>query len=195
MPWEGIFESTGNITKEGLKPQKHYSSAIWDDEVETKTYTYNTDGTFAGLTIEGTNKQPEKKDIDAALADYTSDILTSTLSALQDGDCSHTDEIFDGKRRFKIKYTHIEDTALTQSNYNVFEGEAGVCEVEIEPLAGAWHKKPRGWLSIQEQGRQKGELPRFWYAKLGEKGPVMPVKLVVHTKYGTLTMNLEKISE
>jgi hypothetical protein len=61
------------------------------------------------------------------------------------------------------------------------------------PDGGKWYQKPRGWLSIQEQGRQKGSLPTVWMAKVNKTGPALPVKIRVVTDYGTLFMHLTKI--
>lgn len=200
VPWEGVFESQGLRTNTGFKTIKHYSSTVWRDEVETKTYSYNQDGSFAGLTIEGSAKAKEVKQIESVLADHTTDILSATLSAINAQNCRLETDIFDGKRRFKTRYTKIKEGYLNSSNYNSYEGDAQLCEVEIEPISGKWHEKPRGWLSIQEQGRQKGALPSFWYASLIDAQEetqailALPVKVIVHTKYGMLTMNLENIS-
>ena len=49
---------------------------------------------------------------------------------------------------------------------------------------------PRGWLSIQEQGRSKGSLPTIWLAKIDKDGPAVPVKLRLKTDYGTLFSHL-----
>jgi hypothetical protein len=61
--------------------------------------------------------------------------------------------------------------------------------VEIEPISGEWAKKPRGWLSIQEQGRERGTMPTVWLGKFDEDGPAVPVKILVKTAYGALVMH------
>ncbi len=58
------------------------------------------------------------------------------------------------------------------------------------PLAGKWHAKPRGWLSIQEQGRKLGALPTVWLANMEHGAPAVPVRLRVVTDYGTLYMHV-----
>ncbi len=58
---------------------------------------------------------------------------------------------------------------LKATKYNVYEGPAEKCTVEVAPAGGKWHEKPRGWLSIQEQGRQHGQLPTVWFARMEGK--------------------------
>ena len=81
---------------------------------------------------------------------------------------------------------------MKSSGYNLYEGSAEKCTVEVRPVAGRWHEKPRGWMSIQEQGREKGMLPTVWMAKMNENGPAVPVTVRVKTDYGTLFMHLVK---
>ena len=62
--------------------------------------------------------------------------------------------------------------------------------VEVKPIAGRWYEKPRGWLSIQEQGRKLGTMPTVWFAQLKETATVVPVRVRVKTEYGTLFMHM-----
>jgi len=81
------------------------------------------------------------------------------------GKCEGTSLVFDGKRSFEQKFVHEENVELTASKYNIYEGPAAKCTVEVVPKKGKWHSKPRGWLSIQEQGREKGTMPTVWLAE------------------------------
>ena len=69
-------------------------------------------------------------------------------------------------------------------------GPAVACTVEVKPIAGKWHEKPRGWMSIQEQGREKGTMPTVWFAQMAAGEPAVPVKIRVKTEYGALFMHL-----
>ena len=108
------------------------------------------------------------------------------------GKCEGTEEIFDGKRRFKLNFHHKGYVMLEKTRYNAYEGPAVECMVEVEPVAGAWYKKPRGWLSIQEQGRSLGTMPTVWMAQVVENAVVVPVRVRVKTTYGTLFMHMTK---
>ena len=104
--------------------------------------------------------------------------------------CENKSEIFDGKRRFQMSFNHQDNVGLDSSKYNIFKGQAAECIIEVKPGEGAWHKKPRGWLSIQEQGREKGTMPTLWVGQPESSDIAIPVKIRVKTDYGTLFMHL-----
>ena len=194
-PWEGSFESYGwaeNYTN--LKPELHKSTAIWRDEKEIKEYKYTKDGGFKELVITDHDKPAEKREVSGELTDGTTDALTATLLTLQavaeGAECESSNEVFDGKRRYNLVFKHEGYKELKASRYNIFEGQAAECTVEVVPVAGDWHKKPRGWMSIQEQGRERGTIPTVWMAQLEKNGPAVPVKIRVKTEFGTLFMHL-----
>jgi len=195
VPWSGTFETNGWRLQDGTeRPELHKSTAIWDGEEDLKEYNYGKDGSFKSLKVieAGKDETPEK--LEDGLVQGTTDALTATLKVMEavgaDGKCEGEDEVFDGKRRFKMVFRHVADDLLTPTEYNVYEGKAARCEVEVIPMTGEWHQKPRGWASIQEQGREKGSLPTFWLAKIDDEGPAVPVKMRVKTEYGTLFMHL-----
>lgn len=194
-PWDGTFESHGWVlNKNDLRPRQHKSVAIWRGEKEIKDYAYTKDRRFKGLSIKDHDKPAYKKEVDAALTQGTTDVLTATLLVMQDVadgmPCEGASEVFDGKRRFELVFRDQGAESLNASRYNIYEGPARKCSVEVVPVAGDWHKKPRGWMSIQEQGRKRGTIPTVWVASLTEGQPAVPVKIRVKTAFGTLFMHL-----
>lgn len=198
IPWTGTFESHGWVEENhNYKPQQHKSVGIWKQEKEVKDYQYNRDGTFASLTITDHDKSPYKKDVDAAVTDGTIDILTATMKVMNtvaDGEeCTGSSEVFDGKRRFEMAFVHEGFETLEATKYNIYSGKAARCTVEVKPISGGWHSKPRGWLSIQEQGRARGTIPTLWMGTFDDpdgSSVAVPVKIRVKTAYGTLFMHL-----
>lgn len=193
-PWQGSFETHGWRMTEEDKPELHKSVSVWRDEEEVKEYSYGKDGSFKGLSIveEGVDKSPAA--LDESLVQGTTDALTATLQMMKavaaGGRCEGESEVFDGERRFRLVFKHDEMEKLNQTRYNVYAGETARCQVEVVPMSGKWHSKPRGWMSIQEQGREKGSLPTVWVASIDEGVPAVPVKIRVKTDYGTLFMHL-----
>ena len=197
VPWRGTFETIGWRGKNGHEmPEMHKSTARGrgDDDVETKEYKYTKEGHFSGLTVKeaGRDKSPGK--IDDKLTQGTTDALTATLAIMNKvaggAPCEGSSEVFDGMRRFSLIFKQQGEERLETTRYNSFEGPALRCEVEVRPVAGAWHEKPRGWMSIQEQGRELGSLPVIWLARIDKNGPAVPVKMRVKTDYGTLFVHL-----
>lgn len=192
-PWHGTFESHGWRGKPN-KPELHQSTATWKGEEEIKAYSYKKDGSFNEYRITDQENDGSPKEVDDELTQQTTDILTSTLNMMQSiaagNECEGSDEIFDGKRRYKMVFKQKAGDVLERSKYNVYSGPAVSCTVEVQPLAGKWYEKPRGWMSIQEQGRERGTMPTVWFAKVAEGKPAVPVKVRVKTSYGTLFMHM-----
>lgn len=195
--WKGTFETQGwRDDKTGtVKPEVHQSVAISGDDYEEKTYRYGKDGSFKSYTIKDEHNDGKKpKPIEKELTTQTTDVLSATLAVMQgvaqDGQCAGSDEIFDGKRRYRLTFRHKQNVTLESSKYNVYSGPATECTAEVEPLSGKWHEKPRGWMSIQEQGREAGTMPTVWFAQLQAGAPAVPVKIRVKTDYGVLFMHL-----
>ncbi len=192
-PWEGKFESHGWAGKVN-RPQLHQSTATWRDEKEIKKYKYNKNGSFKAYSIKDDSNDGSPKKVDKELTDGTSDALSATLNTMQGiaagNNCEGETDVFDGKRRYVLIFKHKKDVVLKSSRWNVYSGPAMECSVEIKPGAGKWHEKPRGWLSIQEQGRERGKMPTIWFAQMIEGQPAVPVKVRVKTSYGTLFMHM-----
>lgn len=194
-PWQGIFATEGwKLSESEYRPRTHTTTTTWRDEDEIKTYSYAKDGRFLNFEIDEHDKPLQKKVPDKELTDKTTDVLSATLTAMQgvaaERRCAGRAEIFDGKRRFAQVFTHEDTEELTASRYNIYEGPSVVCTVEVEPLAGKWHEKPRGWMSIQEQGRERGTMPTIWVGQVAPEATPVPVKIRVKTAYGTLFMHL-----
>lgn len=195
--WKGIFATSGWRDEKTGKamPEKHYSESWSRGDFERKTYLYGRDGQFKSYSIkddkdDGTKPRPVEKE----LTHQTTDALTATLSVMQKvaagGKCEGSEEIFDGSRRYRLMFRDQGMVDLAASRYNVYSGPAVECTAEVEQVAGKWREKPRGWMSIQEQGRAKGTMPTVWFARIKEGQPAVPVRIRVRTDYGVLFMHL-----
>ena len=194
-PWSGTFETRGWQSGGTLKPELHRSVSRWKDEAETKTYSYNKDGSFAGYRRKDDKHDGQSpEEVDPALTSGTIDAFTQAMNimirAAQEKGCSGSADVFDGDRRFALLFKGGTETVLRRNRYNAYDGPAVACTMEIVPKGGRWHEKPRGWLSIQEQGRAKGSLPTIWFASVRDGAPAIPVKAEAKTDYGTMVMQL-----
>ncbi len=194
IPWKGIFVTEGKVLGAQHTPAKHQSISTWRSETETKTYLYDAKGQFKTLTVIEDGKDKTPTDTDWSMAKGTTDLLSATLDMMalagKTNDCGSTRRIFDGDRTFDLIFRAVGKETLAASRYNVYAGEALKCEVEVVPQKGRWHKKPRGWLSIQEQGRKHGQLPVVWLGRVPGQAQMIPVKLRITSDHGTLFMHL-----
>jgi hypothetical protein len=191
VPWRGTFETHGWAAP--LAPEIHKSHTVDSDGEQTKLFRYTKAG-FKDLAVTDKKGKNKIREAPPELTKGTIDSLTATLKMLQGvaqgKECQGQSDIYDGKRRFTQVFHPQKPDTLPVTSYNIFSGPAGVCTVEVIPKGGAWAKKPRGWLSIQEQGRKAGALPTIWTAVLNKGRPAVPVKIMVKTAYGTLFLHL-----
>lgn len=196
--WAGSFETQGwyDAAKRIARPRLHKSSAHWKDELEVKEYSYNRDGTFGEYRVTDKHSEREIRESDKTLTDQTTDVMTAALDLMQsfpkNGQCESEAEIFDGGRRYKLIFKHNGEEQLKATKYNIYSGSAVRCTVFVEPKGGKWHEKPRGWMSLQEQGRQKGKLPTIWMANMGDGQPAVPVKVLVPSNHGAMVMHMTR---
>lgn len=195
VPWHGSFVSKGVYKgSDGYVVNSHKSLSSWKGSDDVAEYTYDKNGNFKSLKMTDNGKDKTPESVDPKLTRDTTDILTATLNmmnaAIKTGTCENTSDIFDSRRRFKLKYARQGDAILKPTRYSFYQGPAMKCTAEVIPDGGAWKKKPRGWLSIQEQGRKKGTLPTLWIAKIAPDVPPVPVRIMIKTDYGTLFMHL-----
>jgi hypothetical protein len=197
-PWSGIFTTTGwTLGRDNFQPEKHVSASTWKGDIEKKIFKFKRSGGFKSyeVTENGKDSTPDKLDPKLVPRDV-SDILSATLEVMgklgAGGQCAGSSVIFDGDRTFKMVFAGSSTENLPKSSYNIYEGPATSCTIEVKPYDGKWHKKPRGWLSLQEQGRKAGTMPTVWFTKLSSKSgaPYIPVKVSMKTDYGTLVMHL-----
>lgn len=194
-PWSGVFETKGwyDSKKSFPRPQIHSSNTKWRDETEIVEFVYNKDGSFKEHRIFN-EKEKGKQDPKPELSDNTTDVLSATLQVMNKiaagGQCEGSDKIFDGSRSYDLVYRHQKQETLKGNALNVYSGPATECTIEVKPIAGKWHEKPRGWMSIQEQGRERGTMPTIWFAQMAAGEPAVPVKIRVKTEYGALIMHL-----
>lgn len=194
-PWKGVFETIGwyDAGKALPQPEKHSSDTTFREEKEVIEFLYNKNGTFKEHRIYNDEKkgaQPPQPELSTG----TTDVLSATLMVMNEvtktGKCEGTDKIFDGERSYNIIFRHQGTAQMKGNDLNVYSGPAVECTVEVKPLKGRWHSKPRGWMSIQEQGRERGTMPTVWLAQMSPGQPAVPVKIRVKTAYGALMMHL-----
>jgi hypothetical protein len=193
--WSGKYTSVGRIRGDKSMPLIHESSSTWKGKTEVKTFQYDGRGNFKSYSETEEGKKKPAQEIDLSLAKNSTDVLSSTFMLLmtlpKSQICSGNDLIFDGDRNFRLQFKNTKTETLEKTRYNVFAGETISCVVEVKPEQGKWRKKPRGWLSIQEQGRNLGSLPTIWFGQLPDRPDIyVPVKIRVKTEYGTLFMHL-----
>ena len=193
-PWSGIIHTNGLNKQDQSIPLKHSFAATWRGKVATTKLDYNNDGELTSYILEKDDGTVEDKmPVEEVLIGQPVDMLTALFRTMHGETCESIQPSLDGKRRFDMVFRSVGTDVREKSRYSSFEGETEMCEVEIVPVSGKWREKPRGWMSIQEQAKGNGQLPRLWFGKVRDDMPSIPVRFQIKTDYGTMIMHLKDI--
>lgn len=193
-PWSGVIESNGLFKGAQSTPLKHSFASTWRDETETTLLNFNDNGILTSMkTIEGDGSIDDKMPDAAILKNNPVDMLSALFRAMNNPSCESSQTTLDSKRSFNMVFKSKGTEILEKNNYSNFSGQAEICEIEIVPIAGKWRDKPRGWMSIQGQAKENGQLPRIWFGKIRDDMPPIPVRFLIKTNYGTMIMHLSDV--
>jgi len=112
--------------------------------------------------------------------------LTLLQRVTQGESCDQTIAVYDGRRRFNLKFYEIQFERLPVSRIGIFRGAARRCDMTIERVAGFWKKYQTEWT---EDGDAKMKLS-FWLAPLTPGGPEIPVLARTYGDFGTVFIHL-----
>jgi len=188
-PWSGVIKSNGMNKGAQSTPLAHSFSSTWRGETEKTSLTFDKSGALKSMVIDGKTSMPSA-DI---YKDKPADMLSAMFRAMNNPTCEGKQPAFDKKRRFDMVFKSKGVDVMEQSKYSIFKGEAEICEVEIVSVAGKWREQPRGWMSIQGQAKDNGQLPRLWFGKIRDDMPPIPVRFLIKTNYGAMIMHLKSI--
>lgn len=192
-PWSGSIQSNGINKDVESVPLYHSFSSTWRDETEQTEFKFNQSGQLTSTTISKDGKSDNKMPAKEVYKDKPIDMLSAMFRAMNAASCASKQPAFDKKRRFDMVFRSKGKDVLEKTGYSIFQGEAEICEVEIIPVAGKWREKPRGWMSIQGQAKDKGQLPRIWFGKVRDDIPPIPVRFLIKTNYGAMVMHLKGV--
>lgn len=200
LPWAGEYTTKGTRNGLTLTPQTHSKLSRWREDQDTDSFVYKN-GVLVSLTRVDETKKPVKTEhvvLDPVLHKDSIDLLTGAMTPMMSLNagkgCNIAAVVYDGKRRYTLKFTQLGTETLTPSKYNIYGGKAQICEIEMIPLDGFKGKK-RGYYKMQEEGRAAGQLPRVWMGEIWPNGPIMPVKILLKSEYGAILVHLEKITK
>lgn len=193
-PWSGEIKSAGHQKDGHIIPSQHSFANTWRDDTQKTTFVFGQDGALKSQTrIDENGKIATDMPAPEVYEGNPIDMLSALFTVMNQNTCAGTVAGFDKKRRFNMIFESQGPVEMAQSKYTKFSGNAEICTVEISPVAGKWRDKPRGWMSIQEQAKDNGQLPRLWFGHVRDDMPPIPVRFQIKTNYGTMIMHLKSI--
>lgn len=192
-PWSGLIKTSGLNKGVDSTPLTHSFASTWRGETETTAFTFDRNGALKSMAITEDGKTETEMPPAEVYKDNPVDMLSALLRAMNNPSCASKQPSFDKKRRFDMVFRSKGTEMLEQSKYSIYNGEAEICEIEIVPVSGKWREKPRGWMSIQNQAKDNGQLPQLWFGKVRDDMPPIPVRFLIKTNYGAMVMHLKSV--
>ena len=188
--WRSRSHAEGRISRDGeLRPELYRVTGQMRWSERETTVRYDESGRVAEVKVV---PPPDKarRAAPAELSTDTLDSLSAALVALRAPDpaaaCRQTAPVFDGRRRYDVRFHAVGEETLKQNEYSVFAGQALKCEVEIVRIRG-----------FEEDGKPD-EDPRerktwVWFARLPESPVALPVRLEIESQYGHGVAHLARV--
>lgn len=204
IPWKGSLITTGNLgfhPNFHFIPQDHIRLSLWPDETKRTEMSYDPQGNLLGSHTyfdEDGDKYDYPDDITSAIPRNAMDLVSATITWLHNAQngkpCDERIPVFDGKRRFDLVLTPVGKETLEVNRYSMFAGDAYKCTVELD-MKNERDRRKNEFFKAQENSKKKGQLPTIWMGKPKMDSTLLvPVKMAVHSDYGSLVLHLTDIS-
>jgi hypothetical protein len=190
FPWWDDVHSEGNIHPDLMETLLHVSTNSWLGKINSVSLVYDGKGGFLKRVVVPTPAEENREEVAPELTKNTQDLISAAMTLLQrfsQGEsCNQTLAVYDGKRRFNLKFVAVGSEDLPPNRYGIYHGPAMQCDMTIERVAGFWKTYQTNWT---EDGDAKMRLS-FWLAPILPGGPVIPVRARTYGDFGTVFIHL-----
>ncbi len=174
MRFESKARTAALVRDDGLQPLRYLleSDGRWSKRV--LHMTWGADGLPQATIDPEPDDDDDREPVPDALKRNTLDPITAVAARALRGSaeppCTGIDPVFDGRRRYNLRYRPVGPEELKPHNRSAYAGPAFHCIVWIEPVAGY----TRSWLA---ENRDAEERPtHIWLAQPPETSLWLPVQ-------------------
>jgi uncharacterized protein DUF3108 len=173
----------GRLTADSALPEAFSGEVRRNGADRRDRVDYRDDG-----SIEGSASPPPITPIAPAQRRGTVDALTAFFLVERQlgrgGDCTLVIPVYDGRRRYDLRYTHRGEQRLSPDGGQRFEGATRVCDMKRSEIAG-FPADPK-----ESEGARKGTI---WFARLVPGDLLVPVRFELETEIGQVTGYLAEL--
>jgi len=197
LPWKTLSRSNGAIQMDRLIPARHSQSSVFREKPRSVALTYGADGGVVA-TVTPPPEEDDRAPVPEALRRATYDPLSAGLLLLlatgRGETCARVVPVYDGRRRYDMRFDNGGTRPLAPSRYSIFSGPAQECRVSIMPIAG--QAKPSSGPSFWRRDddstpRPPGGPPTdVWLAPILPDAPPLPVRLETDSAFGAVVIHL-----
>lgn len=185
--WNMTAMSEGRLADGRVIPVKARARSSWKGRERSTDLVFPADGGVPVATSHPASRDDGRDRVPDALRRGTVDLAAAIMALLRTADatgrCDHTAQVFDGRRRYALVFTHEGEDRLAANDYSAFSGAALRCGLRLKPIAGFRKKRSRmGWVT--------SDSATVWLARLFPDTRPVPVRIQLETIAGTLIGHL-----
>lgn len=185
LPWRSRTVVDGAIEGSAPRPTSYRVESALGEHSQRIDLEYGAGGAVRG-EVDGVLSEGERDEVPAALRDGTVDPVTAGVVVARQlvttGSCAGTVRVFDGLRRYDLRYDDLGTEDLEPSSRDPYRGQARHCRASIDPIAGFLR-------TGEHAGERASELSTWLAAPLPDAEPVA-VRMDLAGEHGTLHVHL-----
>jgi hypothetical protein len=168
--------SAGELFPEAMRANTHRRGADFHTQID-----YGTDGTVSAEATPPANVSVTP--VTPAQMRGTIDQLTAYLALARHlanrGSCALALAVFDGRRRYDLRFTDLPPDALPS-----FNGTTQVCRMSRHKIAG---------FPLDRGGNRTSDQGKLWFARLLPGDLMIPERMEFDSEFGTFTADLAEL--
>jgi hypothetical protein len=185
--WQSTATATGAVDRGLLRPAFYDARSEFRDRRQRVALEYDRSGSVR-TDVEGMLTDGERDDVPVPLRDGTMDPVTATVSLpsrfVSTGTCAGTIRVFDGLRRYDLRYEDLGSVDLEPSSRDSYTGRARYCRATVEPVAG--------FLRSGEGSGERATRMSVWLAPPFPGANPVAVRIDLESTRGTLHLHLAR---
>ena len=185
-PWQSSAVAHGRVDGPRLRPAAYRANSTYRDRRQQIELAYE-DGEVRG-DVDGVLSDGERDEVPDDLRDATVDPITAGAVVAQrlasTGSCAGTVPIFDGLRRYDLRYEDLGMTDLPPSSRDPYHGRARLCRATVHSIAG--------FLRSGERAGERANEVVSWLAPPFPDAAPVAVRIDLRGTRGTLHVHLAR---
>jgi hypothetical protein len=186
-PWDSRATAEGTIDGSTVRPGFYRVQSEFRRRRQSIDLEYGSAGSVQGA-VTGTLTDGERDDVPDPLRRDTVDPITASAMVAQrvvaTGSCAGTVHVFDGLRRYDLRYDDLGPSELPPSSRDTYRGLARHCRASVDSISGFLRSGDRA-------GERATEL-ETWLAPPVPGAPVAAVRVDLMGTGGSLHAHLTR---
>ena len=190
--WQTKLAAEGLDRNGRIAPQRYDAESNWQGNLRTVQLGFGEDGRY---DLQQTPPPEPDPDIEGSLPetlpDGTVDPLSLAVAAsralAENGHCDQTLPVFDGRRRYDLTLTHVDEATLPPNAYSIYQGPVVRCSFSMKRISGF----RKSWQS-KRQPDAGSSVPTIWMAAIQPDLPPVPVRYDGAIALGNIVIHLTR---